>query len=328
VARAVKVFLACPAPPHSRKGNRVTAERWAGILRGLGHRAVIGQEYTSQDCDLLVALHARRSHLAAARFRVLHPDRPLIVALTGTDLYRDLPRSKTALASLDLADRLIALQGQAHAALPREARHKVRVIYQSAEPVPNPPPRRKDTFEVCVLGHLRDEKDPFRAALALRRLRDGAGHIRLTHLGQALSPGMERRARAAMARDARYRWLGEVPRGQARRRLAGSHLMVISSRMEGGANVIVEAVVDGVPVLASRVAGNVGMLGEGYPGYYPVGDTNALARLLLRAATRPDFYGRLTEWCAALRDRFRPDAERRAWERLLAEFRDRDGLER
>jgi putative glycosyltransferase (TIGR04348 family) len=322
VAHALNVFLACPAPPHSRKGNRVTAERWAGILRGLGHRAVIGQEYGGQPHDLLVALHARRSHAAARRFRALFPDRPLVVALTGTDLYRDLPRSKTARQSLDLADRLVALQYQAHASLPPGLRHKVWVIYQSAEPIPSPPAKSKDTFEVCVLGHLRHEKDPFRAALALRRLRDGADHIRLTHLGQALSPGMERQARAAMARDPRYRWLGEVPRGQARRRLAGSHLMVISSRMEGGANVIVEAVVDGVPVLASRVPGNVGMLGPAYPGYYPVGDTEALARLLLRAATRPRFYDRLKGWCVGLQDRFHPDTESLAWERLLAALTD------
>jgi putative glycosyltransferase (TIGR04348 family) len=315
----MKILLACPAPPRSRKGNRVTALRWARIFRSLGHRAVIGQEYTSQLCDLLVALHAHRSSNAALCSRLLYPTRPVIVALTGTDLYRDLPRSKAARQALELADRLVALQDQAFADLPREHHDKVRVIYQSAEPVRQPPKKSNSVFEVCVLGHLRDEKDPLRAALALRLLPRELP-VRVTHAGEALTRALKRQARAAMRRDPRYRWLGEVPRGQARRLLARSHLLVLSSRMEGGANVIVEAVVDGVPVVASDIPGNVGMLGKGYPGYYPVGDTPALAGLLRRAAESPAFYAKLCGWCARLRPRFEPARERAGWESLLEEL--------
>jgi putative glycosyltransferase (TIGR04348 family) len=315
----MKIFLACPAPPRSRKGNRVTAVRWARFLQSLGHRVIIGQEYTSQRCDLLVALHARRSHLAVRRFNSLYPDRPVVVALTGTDLYRDLPRSKAARQSLEMADRLVALQDQAYADLPRAVHGKVRVIYQSAEPVRPPPKKSKSVFEVCVLGHLRHEKDPLRAALALRLLPRELP-VRVTHAGEALTRALKRQARAAMRRDPRYRWLGEVPRGQARRLLARSHLLVLSSRMEGGANVIVEAVVDGVPVVASDIPGNVGMLGKGYPGYYPVGDTAALAGLLRRAAESPSFYERLRAWCARLRPRFEPARERAGWQSLLEDL--------
>src|SRR5438270_9091003 len=99
----MKIFMACPAPPHSRKGNRVTAVRWARFLKELGHRPTIGQEYEGAPCDLLVALHARRSYPAVAAFRRLHPHQPLVVALTGTDLYRDLRTSRRARRSLELA---------------------------------------------------------------------------------------------------------------------------------------------------------------------------------------------------------------------------------
>ncbi|MCI0459373.1 MAG: TIGR04348 family glycosyltransferase [Gemmataceae bacterium] len=311
--------MACPAPPHSRKGNRVTAERWARFLRGVGHRVTIGQEYQGEPCDLLIALHARRSYPAVRAFRKLHPDRPLIVALTGTDLYRDLPRSRPALRSLELADRLVVLQAHALEDLPTGMKRKARVILQSAEPVASPPPKSRTTFEVCVLGHLRHEKDPFRTALALRLLPESS-RVRVTHAGAALSRALAERARKLMERDPRYRWVGEVPRGQARRLLARSHLLVLSSIMEGGANVISEALVAGVPVVASRILGTIGLLGARYPGYFPLRNTQALVRLLNRAATDEDFYRKLTDWCNALAPQFEPARERQAWQTLLAEL--------
>ena len=280
--------MACPAPPYSRKGNRVTAVRWARILRSLGHRVTIGQEYDGTPCVLCIALHARRSHPAVVHYRRLSPRGPLVVALTGTDLYRDIRTSRQAQESLELADRLLVLQPKGRTELPLRLRRKVRVIYQSAEPTAVPPVKNRRFFEVCVLSHLRSEKDPLRTALALRRLPADLP-IRVVHAGGALDETLARRARALAAQDSRYRWIGEVPRWQARRILARSQLLVLSSRMEGGANVISEALVAGVPVLASRIAGSEGMLGERYAGFFPVGDTGALARLLLRAVSEPDF---------------------------------------
>jgi putative glycosyltransferase (TIGR04348 family) len=315
----MKIFMACPAPPGSLKGNRVTAVRWAGLLKDLGHRVTIGQEYDGAPYGLLIALHARRSFPAAQAFRRHHPDRPLVVALTGTDLYRDIHTSARAARALELADRLVVLQPRAVDELEPRLRRKVRVILQSAEPLAAPPPRDPTAFDIVVLGHLRYEKDPFRAAQALRLLSQ-ALPIRVTQAGAALSLGMLKRAQRLMARDLRYRYAGQLSQGQARRRLARSHLLVLSSRMEGGANVLSEALVERVPVLASRIPGNVGLLGARYPGYFPVGDTEALARLLRRAATEPAFYRRLSEWCARLAPRFEPARERQAWRDLLVEL--------
>jgi putative glycosyltransferase (TIGR04348 family) len=315
----MRIFMACPAPPHSRKGNRVTAVRWARLLRSLGHRLSIVQEYDGSPCDVLIALHARRSFEAVRRYRRIHRDGPLVVALTGTDLYRDLRTSRRAQRSLDMADRLVLLQPCGIDALPARVRSKARVIYQSAEPVRDPPRSSPRIFQVCVLGHLRHEKDPLRAALAVRLL-PASSRIHVVHAGEALSTFWAERARAAAARDSRYRWLGEVSRAQAQSLLARSRLLVLSSRMEGGANVISEAVVNGVPVLASRMSGNVGLLGAGYPGYFPVGNTRALARLLLRAENDTRFYTRLQAWGARLIPLFDPASERAAWESLLGEL--------
>ncbi len=313
------IFIACPAPARSRKGNRVTADRWAHILCELGHRVTIGQNYKGRHYDLLVALHARRSSAAVREYLLRHPHGRAIVALTGTDLYRDIRTVKVARSSLMVANRLVVLQERGVDELEPRLQPKTRVIYQSAVPLRRPPAKSRRWFEVCVLGHLRDEKDPFRTALALRLLPEES-RIRVIHAGKALSRAMEQRARALMKREPRYRWLGEVSAGQARRLLARSRLLVVSSRMEGGANVVSEALAEEVPVLASRIPGNVGILGARYPGYFPVGDTAGLARLLRRAETDAALYEQLTMACEERKLLVDPVRERGAWADLLREL--------
>ena len=315
----MRILMICPAPPRSLYGNRVSALRWARILRRLGHRLQIAQLYQGQPCDLLIALHASRSADAVLRFHELHPQKPIVVALTGTDLYRDLPRDPRARQALQLATRMVALQPLARLELAPHLRSKVTVIYQSAPRTPSPVRPRRRFFDVCVVGHLREVKDPLRAALASRLL-PADSRIRVTQAGTDMEEGMAEQARAEQARNPRYRWIGGVARWRVRRLIASSRLMVLSSRMEGGANTISEAAVDGVPVLASRIPGSVGLLGNNYPGYFPVGDAVALARLLRRAETDRRFYAKLKAWCSSLAPMFHPARELAAWRKLLREL--------
>ncbi|HLQ01964.1 MAG TPA: selenoneine biosynthesis selenosugar synthase SenB [Burkholderiales bacterium] len=312
----MKIALVTPAGARSRSGNRHTAVRWAAMLRALGHKVAVSTRWDGQAADLMLALHARRSHASIVRFRERCPNSPIVVVLTGTDLYRDIRTDRDAKASLELADRLVVLQELGKLELPRRFRRKTRVIYQSAQvQAPLEPPARR--FRVAVIGHLREEKDPFRAALALAHLGD-LRHLEVIHLGEALSPNMAREARRLMRSDPRYRWLGNVPHWAALRWLSRSHVLVVSSRMEGGANVICEAAAAGVPVIASRVSGNIGMLGRGYPGYYPLADERSLARQIRRAARDPGHYVRLKRLVAARRALFRPTAEQEGLRSLLA----------
>ncbi len=305
-----RIAIVTPAGAGTRNGNRHTALRWAAQLRRAGHRVSVAVQWDGKPCALLLALHARRSYESVARYRRAYPQGPLCVVLTGTDLYRDLPGSREARRSLELADRLIVLQEEALGRLAPRLRRKVRVVYQSAAPRARRAPAAR-VFRVAVIGHLRQEKDPFRAAAALERLPRG-WPLEVVHLGAALSPGMEREALRRMQREPRYRWLGGVPHSHALGWLARSHLLVVSSLMEGGANVIAEAARIGTPVLASRVPGNVGMLGRDYPGYFTLGDEHALARLMARAREDGAFYRRLERALAARRGRFSPSAERAA----------------
>jgi putative glycosyltransferase (TIGR04348 family) len=268
----------------------------------------------------MIAIHAWRSADSIRNFRELYPDRPLIVALSGTDVYDYIDRDPApTLRSLACADRLVALQELVRRRVPARFRAKLRVVHQSAVPPRRVQRRPSRRFDVAVIGHLREVKDPFRAAKAARRL-PASSRIRIVHLGAAETPRWAAAAKAEMAANPRYVWRGDRPRAEVRRLLGRARAMVLSSLSEGGANVISEAVTAGVPVLATRIDGSVGLLGRDYPGYFPVGDTEALARLLNRIETDAAFRERLQRAIARRAHLFRPALEKAAWKKLIDEI--------
>jgi putative glycosyltransferase (TIGR04348 family) len=311
----MKICMVTPAPPRSLTGNRVTALRWARLLGQLGHRVNVIEEYDGQACDLMVALHGRKSARSIQRLEEEKPGTPIVLALTGTDLYRDARACPMTKLSLQLAAAIIVLQPEGLREVPDWARSRARAIVQSAEPVHAQPPRR-DAFEVALLAHLRPVKDPFRAAMAARLL-PARSRVRVLHAGATLDPDLDERARSEESSNPRYRWLGEMPRWRALRVMARSRLVVITSRSEGGANVLSEALASGVPVLSSRIPGSTGLLGGDYPGLFAVGDTQGLAALFERVEGDAEFRGALTSWCRRLAPLVEPARERTAWRERL-----------
>jgi putative glycosyltransferase (TIGR04348 family) len=330
----MKIAIITPAPPESRYGNRITAVRWARILRRLGNRVSISQTYDGKPCDLLVALHARKSHSSIIDFRGNNPSAPIIVALTGTDLYRDIGRNHRAQESLDISTRIVVLQPKAVEELRLRWRKKTRVIYQSVEngqgrvgarwlaktrAKSEGRERTNGSFDVCVIGHLRAVKDPFRTAMAARSLPDSS-KIRVLQIGGAMTTAMAKRAHREMDTNERYRWLDEQAHSRVRSILSNGSLCVLSSRIEGGANVLSEAIAASVPILASRIDGNVGILGKDYPGYFEVGNTKQLGRLLTRAETSPGYLAELSAWTKGLAILADPSREQQAWSDLINEL--------
>ncbi|PYQ42956.1 MAG: TIGR04348 family glycosyltransferase [Acidobacteria bacterium] len=311
----MKICMVTPAPPRSLTGNRVTALRWARLLGQLGHRVTVVEEYDGEACDLMIALHARKSARSIEKLAEREPTTPVVLALTGTDLYGDARACPITKLSLQLAAVIVVLQPEGLRQVPDWARGRARAIVQSAEPVHAQPPRR-DAFEVAVLAHLRPVKDPFRAAMAARLL-PSRSRVRVLHAGAPLDPDLGERARSEESSNPRYRWLGEMPRWRALRMMARSRLLVITSRSEGGANVLSEALASGVPVLSSRIPGSTGLLGGDYPGLFAVGDTHGLAALFERAETDAEFRGALTSWCRRLAPLVEPAREKKAWRDLL-----------
>lgn len=269
---------------------------------------------------MMIALHARRSAGSIAEFARAHPSRPLIVVLTGTDLYRDIEHDLQAQQSLRLATRLVVLQEQGMNALPSDLRHKARVIRQSA-PAMRTANRheRKAAWPVIMAAHLREEKNPlcFMRAVSLLDLPD----LRFVQLGAALDSSLGEQAQRLQRARQNYRWLGNASHARTRRLIQHSRLLVLPSRMEGGANVIIEAIRSGVPVLASDIPGNRGMLGENYAGYFADDDSATLAALIRRCRQDAAFYGLLQRQCRQRAPLFSPQREQAALLHLMDNVR-------
>lgn len=318
-------MIVTPALADANNGNWHTARRWADMLEGEYRvRLTRGWESAEGAADaLMIALHARRSAASIAAWRAAEPRRPLVVVLTGTDLYRDIEVDASARASLEHADVLVVLNELGGRRLPPDVRGKCRVVLQSC-PAPDDASgaapgdgTRAGPFTVAMVGHLREEKDPrtfFRAVARLAHRRD----FRFEHVGEPLDAALGREAASLAASRSGYRWLGGLPHAAALARIRHADALVHASRMEGGAHVVIEAVRSGTPVLASRIDGNVGLLGADYGGYFPVGDDAALARLVERARDDPDMLPALRRQVAARAPRFAPEAEAAALRAVVA----------
>jgi len=323
------IVIVTPALADANNGNWQTARRWARMLSA-AYRVRLVSAWSGGDEALMIALHARRSAASVAQWRERHPAAgdinrqpaepsraPLIVVLTGTDLYRDIAADPTAQASLHSADRLVVLNQLGAAALPEGLRSKARVVLQSCA-ARRALAKTRQHLRALMVGHLRAEKSPQTYFGAARLLGDRPD-ILLDHIGAALDPALGAQASALMAECPRYRWLGGLAHGETRKRIQAAHVLVHPSRMEGGAHVVIEAVQAGTPVLASRIDGNVGLLGEGYGGYFEPGDSAALATLLQRLRDEPAMLVDLHKQCAARAGLFDPARESAALHALVAE---------
>ena len=320
-----KVTLITPAARGSRAGNRATANRWAGLLKALDCRVhILGPDdppVPAWSPDLILVLHAWRCHEALMAWRRGFPRCPLVLVLTGTDVYRfQYSATDTVYESMSQADALIGLHDCLYEDIPERFHSRLHIVHQSALPLPPKAPRPGQAhFDVLVAGHLREEKDSLRAAYAVRDL-PADSRIRVIQMGGAHTPDWAKEAKAEMRRNKRYHWLGERPRWQVRQWMSRARLMVMSSRMEGGANVVSEACVARLPILASRISGNRGLLGDNYAGYYPVEDTQALRACLLHAEREPGYLAQLRRQVTARAPLFRPEAEREGLAAVMREM--------
>ncbi len=291
------------------------------MFRELGYSSVILNEYDREHCEALIALHAVKSFASVARYRTMHPQFRIAVAITGTDITGEPTVFRKC---LELSDRVVTLQSATANVLPKNVRSKVRVIEQSFAAPRFLPKPLAGTFDVCAIGHLRDVKDPFLLARALRLLPEQS-QIRGHHIGGILTPNMRLEAIQQMRDVPRYRWFGELPRHQTIRAMARCRLLLVTSKSEGGPSVVSEALACGVPILSTRVAGVTGLLGNDYPGLYDVGDAAALAALLQRCETDAAFSESLQQACAARKYLVSPERERANWKSLFDEWGWRNG---
>ena len=311
------IVIVTPALADANNGNWQTARRWARMLQS-AYRVRLAAQWVEGDDAMMIALHARRSAPSMAAWRAAHPQRPLLLALTGTDLYRDIDTDASAQHSLAVADTLVVLNELGAQRLPAAVRGKCQVLLQSC-PSRRTLPKTPLHLRALMVGHLRDEKDPITYFRAARCLADRTD-ILLDHVGAPLDPALGAEAAALAQAQANYRWLGALPHAATRQRIQAAHLLVHPSRMEGGAHVVIEAIRGGTPVLASHIAGNLGLLGNDYTGTFAAGDDAALVALLQRARDDPDMLPDLQRQLAQRAALFSPEAERTTLHSLVSEL--------
>ena len=314
------VLVSSPFPIDSAQGNSVSARRIAGRIADLGWRTELTSGYQDQEASILIALHARRGAEAVEVVSKRPPGNPIVLVLTGTDLYKDLPNGdRTCVRSMELADALVIYQEASAEAVPARFHDKLHTIWKSVDlPIPDalPPPAERP-LTLTILAHLRTIKDPFLPAAALSRL-PGSMEVRIDHFGVELEPGLAAVAREWMRREPRYRWHPPLDRERVAAAIVASHATINSGRAEGGSNAISESIVQGTPVLASQIPANVGFLGESYAGYFAAGDVEGLAALIERCCdTDSMLLAQLARQVEARAPLFQAETESTGWKSLI-----------
>jgi len=312
----MKIWFLEAASVSIRNGNVVTSERWRSMFESLGHQVEIFTADIDRQCDLLVVFNAYTNRQTIRDAWTNGVAGRIVICLTGTDLYRDLREDPAAKDALYLADQLVVLQPMGIPALPENLHGKTMVVFQSAVAPKVVVSRKEDTFDVCGIAHLRTVKDPLLTARAARLL-PADSRIRVVHVGKALSAEYEQAAIREAAENPRFHWLGEQSGARTAEILLGSRLLVVTSLLEGGANVVSEAIVSGIPVIGTDIPCLRGLLGDDYPGLFPVGDTRRLAELLYRAEVDRRFYDELVSRCRREAYKFDPERERESLRILL-----------
>ena len=319
-----RVVIVSPALADANNGNWQTARRWQHLLTS--HTVRIVRQWPDADAqvtqdEVMLALHARRSAASVQAWHAQHGQRGLGLALTGTDLYRDIAHAPQAQRSLDLAKSLVVLQGLGANALPPQHQSKTRTIFQSTG-TRQTLAKTTRHLRVVMVGHLREEKDPLTLMAAARLLPPDSG-ILIDHIGAPLEAALGQAAQATQAQCPTYRWLGALSHRQTLQHIQRAHLLVHTSRLEGGAHVLMEAMRSGTPVLASRIDGNLGLLGADYAGLFEAGDAHGLLDLLLRCRTGQNqnkLVAHLGHQCALRAPLFEPQAERAALHRWVQDL--------
>jgi len=324
-----KILLITPIPPSRHSGNQATANRWESILQEIGHEVEIANSFEEQSPDLVIAIHLRKSSKSITAFKNKYPNRPLITLAAGTDLYKDLKQpefTEIIKVSIRESDKILVLQPLAKKLIENDQQNKVSVIYQStdinkfrASVHEGVSQRQFEEFQIVVIGHPRKIKDSLRAALAAKLLPKDS-NIKVKLIGKTIEPEMRSTIEKEMNENLRFSWLGELDRAGTWREMGRSNLMVLSSLEEGGANVISEAVSIGLPILATKIDGNAGLLRENYSGFFEAKNTEELSALMLKCEKEPQFLKLLTEQVRTKASLFTKEQEKETLKKIITPF--------
>ncbi len=309
------VLIYSPYHTDDVAGNTVTAQRLARQLGESEEEKWAVKIITPQDelvqARCLIVLNAWRSRQVIERFQEKNPEASVVIILTGTDInhekiHDDQWEVRQTMAKVD---RLVVLQAEAVKNLPVELKSKCEVILPSV----NLPPGLKHQgseggqFRVILAGRFRPEKRP---ELVLAACRDLPSNTELS---------LEWYGAMTSDQAAHFSWKGEVCQQELWQEIALSDAFLNASSEEGGANAVCEAIALGVPVIASRISGNIGLLGRCYPGYFEEGE---LSSFLEKVSQDRVLYGEMKAAVIERQPLFDDRQESQAWRSLVRALRD------
>ncbi|BDS06869.1 glycosyl transferase [Oceaniferula spumae] len=284
-----EVLIHSPYPRQRSQGNAVTAKRMTALLREGGLDVKIherGDAPLAAKC--LIALNARKSATEIFDFHQRQPESPIIALLTGTDVNHpdmETETSETRIA-LELCTAIVSLHDGFSHRIPSHLLEKTEVIYPSVQLPQSIRHHATAPIDIVIAGNFRSEKNPSLLMEAARALADTPMHFHAYGQGGDYQAELEKTA----AECPNFHFHGVQDHDVVLANMQTAHALLNTSTEEGGANAICEAVVIGLPVIASKIAGNKGMLGEDYGGLFPSESTTALTEILTRSIDDPDFY--------------------------------------
>jgi glycosyltransferase involved in cell wall biosynthesis len=284
----MKINICTGYPLSSPRGNTTTAIRLEQLLRHAGHDAQAMHTDTPPAADAQISLHALKTSAASTYFANHNPNGRLFIRLTGTDINGGFEQNpELSQQVIDLSEKLIVSHPACLDRIPSHWLDKVIVIYPSVDIPPLPTIQPPTTACFTCVGHLRPVKNPHLMFAALHQLSDL--NIVAVSIGNAYDATDGQQARINARLDSRYQWIPDCDRPTAIAWTQASLATINSSISEGGANSVIEAILMGVPVLASKIQGNVGFLGDDYAGFFKTGCSDQLSILMRRCVEDQTF---------------------------------------
>jgi glycosyltransferase involved in cell wall biosynthesis len=138
---------------------------------------------------------------------------------------------------------------------------------------------KKKRLKLLSIGRLVEQKDYPTILNALALLSKSGNEFEYNVIGEGILQSSLSQQSHDLGIAQSISWIGKT--NQVMKFLNESNVFILSSRYEGFGLVLLEAMKQGTPILASNCPAIVEVVGENYLGLFPVGDPTTLAKLLL-----------------------------------------------
>jgi len=306
----MRVAIVSPYTLPFYSGNSLLADRLRAKLCSRGHQvAVFNSAADSHEGavsfapDILHSLHAVRTASWTDKIIAGHQI-PLIITLTGTDYNGGLAGSISSVPlekSLLTASGLIVFHDEAYQSLKTKYQavaEKVCVIPQGVEIIHDHVDRdsirseyslHKNDLVFIMVSGIRPVKNIGYGLDAFSEIKKQVCNARLLLVGPVIDKEEANRVLAAGEQLPGFTYLGDQPPTVVRNLMSAADIFMNTSLHEGMSGAVLEAMAEGLPVLATRVSGNRSLIREGESGLLvPLDSREELVRSALKlAADKP-----------------------------------------